>query len=137
MIGKDSGAVAGRKKGSKYHSTKTQVGEITFDSIKEARRYNELLLMERSGVISDLERQVRFILIPAQRMPGTIGPRGGFKRGKLLERELAYVADFVYMRDGQKVVEDVKGYKAGTAYTVFTIKRKLMLYVYGIKVEEV
>jgi hypothetical protein len=55
----------------------------------------------------------------------------------LLEREISYVADFVYYENGQLVVEDVKGYKKGPAYAVFVMKRKLMLKVYGIRVKEV
>lgn len=93
-------------------------------------------LLERAGKISDLQTQVKFVLIPAQREPDTIGPRGGRKPGRLMEQELAYVADFVYTEDGKQVVEDVKGYKGGNAYAIFSIKRKLMLWVHGIKVRE-
>lgn len=63
--------------------------------------------------------------------------RGGLKRGKLIERSCSYVADFVYEQGGKTVVEDVKGYKKGSTYAVFTIKRKLMLQKYGIRVKEV
>lgn len=66
------------------------------------------------------------MLIPAQRD----------ETGKLIEREVSYVADFQYIQDGKKVVEDVKGYKRGAAYQLFTIKRKLML-LQGIRVKEV
>lgn len=53
------------------------------------------------------------------------------------ERAVRYIADFVYERDGRTVVEDVKGYRHGTAYNVFSIKRKLMLEKYGIEVAEI
>lgn len=107
-----------------------------FDSRKELNRYKSLLLEQETGVISDLQRQVKYILIPAQREPDIIGPKGGVKKGKVLERELAYVADFVYSMNGETVVEDVKGYRDGGAYRVFSIKRKLMLWIHGIRVKE-
>ena len=116
---------------SKYHNRKTILDGIRFDSQKEASRWAELRILEKAGVIKDLRRQVKYILIPAQYMPG--------KRGKarLIERECAYIADFVYQVQGQTVVEDVKGYRMGGAYTVFTIKRKLMLERYGIRILEI
>jgi hypothetical protein len=121
----------------KYHNKRTTVDGITFDSLKEAKRWKELSLMQHSGMIQDLQRQVKFVLIPAQREPDTIGKRGGVHKGKLLERECAYVADFVYKEKGETVVEDVKGYKDGAAYNIFTIKRKMVLFFYGIHIKEV
>ena len=113
------------------------VDGIIHDSRKEARRWNELLLLEKAGQIKDLKRQVKFVLIPAQREQGTIGKRGGIKQGKLLERELSYIADFVYTENEKLVVEDAKGYKGGSIYALFVIKRKLMLYLHNIKVREI
>ena len=122
---------------NKYRNRKTIRNGIQYDSVKESRRHAELLLLERAGEISELDRQVRFVLVPAQYEPDIIGPKGGTKRGKLIEREVAYVADFVYKQNGKLVVEDVKGYKGGGAYAVFRIKKKLMLYVQKITVKEV
>lgn len=110
---------------SKYRSKKITVDGIIYDSKKEYRRHMELLLLEKSGAISDLKRQVKFELIPSQRDIST---------KKVIERPLAYIADFVYTENGKTVVEDVKGFKRSTAYAVFAIKRKLMLYVHGIRV---
>ena len=123
----------GRK--SKYGANKAEIDGITFDSRKEARRYKELKLLEQAGEITDLKLQVKFVLIPAQREPDTVGKRGGRIKGKLLERECSYVADFVYTDNstGEQVVEDTKGMRT----TEYIIKRKLMLYVYGIKIKEV
>lgn len=119
---------------SKYHSKKVTVNGITFDSKKEAMRYDVLSLLEQQGQISDLRRQVKFLLIPAQREPATVGARGGKKRGKLIEREVAYYADFVYRdKNGDLVVEDVKGIKTD----VYVLKRKLVLYKFGIRIKEV
>lgn len=99
---------------------------IEFDSKKEAKRYSELLLLERAGAIQGLQRQVKYELIPSQRQDG-----------RVVERACQYVADFVYEENGKTVVEDVKGYRDGGAYRVFTIKRKLMLYIHGIRIKEV
>lgn len=120
---------------SKYHAKKVTFDGLMFDSKKEAVRWSELRQLERAGVISGLDRQVRFVLIPAQREPDTKGPKGGLIRGKLIERECAYIADFVYevCETGQKVVEDTKGMRTPD----YIIKRKLMLERYGIRVREV
>jgi hypothetical protein len=83
--------------------------------------------MEDAGMISRLERQVKFDLLPNQKDPD----------GKVIERKVQYVADFVYMKNGKVVVEDVKGYRDGGAYRVFVIKRKLMLYRFGLRVTEI
>jgi hypothetical protein len=116
---------------SKYHNRKiTMDGEI-FDSAKECNRWCELKLLEKGGVIKDLKRQVKFVLIPTQRE---------CVKGKLLEKECAYFADFVYTDNaGHVVVEDVKGYRDpnSAGYAKFVIKRKLMLHIYGIRIREV
>lgn len=128
-----------RKRGSKYLNKKVVVDGIEFSSKKEAKRYQDLLLLSKTGEISDLRLQVPYELIPAQREPDTIGPKGGVKPGKTIERAVYYVADFVYLdKEGRTVVEDVKGYRGHTgAYSVFVLKRKWMLWKYGIKVREV
>ena len=117
----------------KYHNKKIEIDGKIFDSRKEARRYKELSLLERAGEIQDLQTQVKFILIPTQREADTIGKRGGVHKGKVIEKECAYIADFVYMENGKKVVEDTKGFKTKD----YIIKRKLMLYVHKIRVKEV
>ena len=118
---------------SKYHAKKTVVDGIVFDSKKEARQYGVLKALEKAGEISDLNRQVEFLLIPEQREPDTIGTRGGIHKGKIIERKVTYVADFTYMRDGEFVVEDVKGIKTKE----YILKRKMMLHNYGIRIREV
>lgn len=110
-----------------------------FDSEKESRRWQELLLMQRAGAISHLERQVKFELIPAQREPDRTGARGGTIRGKTIERAATYIADFSYYdkATNKTIVEDVKGYRDSEAYKLYVIKRKLMLWRYGIRIREV
>lgn len=125
----------------KYNNHKATINGEEFDSQKEANRYFDLLLLQRAGKIHNLERQVRFELIPTQREPDIIGKRGGVHKGKLLEKGVDYVADFVYIDDetGEKVVEDVKGYRdpSSAGYAKFVIKRKLMLWIHGIRIREV
>jgi hypothetical protein len=118
---------------AKYHNKKIEIDGVIFDSRKEAKRYKELSLLERAGAIQDLQTQVKFVLIPTQREPDTIGKRGGIIKGKVIEKECAYIADFVYMENGDKIVEDTKGFKTKD----YIIKRKLMLYIHNIRVKEV
>lgn len=122
-------------KGNKYSNKKIEVDGITFDSKREAKRYKELLLLEQAGAISNLQRQVKYVLIPTQREPDTVGARGGIHKGKVIEKECAYYADFVYFdREKQEiVVEDTKGMKT----IDYVIKRKLMLYRHGIRITEI
>ena len=125
---------------SKYNNSKVELpsGE-RFDSVKEYHRWRELLFLQHDGKISDLQRQVKFELIPAQfetyERYGKDGQR--LKDGRRrVEMPVDYVADFVYTKDGKQVVEDVKGYTDGAAYRIYVIKRKLMLYLKGIKILE-
>ena len=127
-----------RYSGNKYGSKKVEVNGIVFDSKKEAKRYQELLLLEKAGAIQNLQRQVKYVLIPAQREFTneiyTKGKKKGcFKPGKLIEKECAYIADFEYIQDGKFVVEDTKGFRTKD----YIIKRKLMLKVYGIRITEI
>lgn len=127
------------KKKSKYGANKVEIktsdgGALKFDSKKEAKRYIELRYMEQAGEISDLQLQVKYVLIPAQREPDKVGARGGVIKGKVIERECAYIADFTYFdKHGIFHVEDAKGMKT----EVYKIKKKLMLYIHKIKIEEV
>lgn len=133
--------VAGNKFGAK--KIKDPATGFVFDSKAEFTRWRQLRLMEMAGKITKMQRQVKYELIPTQRMESTeiykAGPQKGLpKPGIVIEKPCSYVADFVYIdSDGQINVEDVKGYKKGAAYDLFTIKRKLMLYVHGIRVREV
>lgn len=113
---------------SKYNSKKITREGITFDSKKEYERFRVLKSMEKAGKIEDLQRQVEFVLLPSQKDPIT---------KRVIERPVKYIVDFTYWKNGEYIAEDVKGYRGGTAYAVFVIKRKLMLYMHGIKVREV
>jgi 1-aminocyclopropane-1-carboxylate deaminase/D-cysteine desulfhydrase-like pyridoxal-dependent ACC family enzyme len=121
---------------SKYKAQKCIVNGITFDSRKEARRWQELLLLSRAGVIQNLQRQVKYVLIPSQYETYERYGKNGNKLqdGKrLVERECSYVADFVYTENGKLVVEDVKGVRTKE----YILKKKMMLYIHGIRIKEV
>lgn len=122
-------------KKNKYNAHSVEYDGIQFDSQKEALRYKELGFLQTDGIITDLRRQVKYVLIPAQREPATVGARGGVKQGKLLEKECSYIADFVYtvVETGETVIEDTKGFRTKD----YVIKRKLMLFVYGIRIKEI
>ena len=113
---------------NKFGARKTIIDGITFDSKHEAQRYAELKLLWRAGEIQDLQLQVPFELIPAQK-----------KDGKVIERAVKYIADFVYIahdKDGwSRVVEDAKS--PATRTDAYKIKRKLMLWRHGIEIKEV
>lgn len=115
------------KRRPKYRAKKTEVTledgtTMLLDSKKEARRYEELITMKQSGEISNLRLQVPYELVPKQKRSD----------GKT-ERSVKYIADFVYEKDGETIVEDVKGMRTD----VYRLKRKLMLWVFGIEVYEV
>lgn len=102
---------------SKYGNIKTTTSDgITHDSIREANRWCELKLLERAGKISDLQRQVKFELLPKQ---------DG-------ERAVYYIADFVYVENGREVVEDAKGFRTKE----YKLKKRMLLYFKGIKIKE-
>ena len=105
---------------------------MTFDSRKEFNWYRELQRLEAAGRIENLRRQVPFELIPEQRELDVLGPKGGRKPGKLIERSCKYIADFVYRQDGKTIVEDCKGMRTPE----YKIKRKLMLWRHGIRILE-
>ena len=125
---------------NKYHSKKTRLSDGTvFDSRKEARRWQQLRLLESRGEIQDLKRQVEYELIPNQY---EILERYSDKTGKrlkdekrLAERRGCYVADFVYTKDGETVVEDTKS--PVTRTKDYIIKRKLMRHIHGIVIREI
>ncbi len=107
---------------AKYGNRKVTADGQTFDSRKEYRRFCELRLLEKAGEVADLRRQVRFELLPAQRIDG-----------KVIERAVTYIADFVYTAYGQTVVEDTKGVRTKE----YILKRKMMLFFHGIVIKEV
>lgn len=107
---------------SKFNARKTVVDGITFDSRKEAMRWQELKLLERAGEIIGLRRQVRFELIPSFECDGKH------------YRPATYIADFTYTdtKTGKKIVEDVKGMRTD----VYKLKAKMFAHKYGVSILE-
>ena len=106
-------------KSNKYHAKKTESDGIVFDSNKEMRRWKELCVMESSGLINNLQRQVRFIL------------QEGFvaNDGKKV-RPISYLADFCYCdKQGNKYIEDCKSV-ATKKIEVYRLKKKMVMYKY-------
>lgn len=112
----------------KYGNKKVRYNGIVFDSRKEANRYAELKLLERAGKIAELQLQKEYVLIPAQY-------RIVNGKKKCIEKSCKYKADFDYYdcEKRENVCEDTKGFKTKD----YIIKRKLMLYVHGIRIVEI
>lgn len=126
---------------SKYYSKKITRDGMTFDSLKEYRKFRELLLLEKAGEITDLKRQVEFELLPAQyeEVPtGEVYKRGERKgqpkmKRVCVEKAVKYYADFVYKENGKTIVMDTKGVRTKD----YILKRKMLLYLHKIKIKEV
>ena len=104
---------------NKYHARKVTVNGIVFDSRKEANRWCELQLLERTGKITELKRQVKFTLIPTQRkFCSEIDKNGRFKKGEVLERPVAYIADFALF----KIISD-------SPFLIFTSRKTFFLCI--------
>lgn len=115
---------------SKYHSHKVTTEEGTFDSKKEYQRWLELKDMEQKGLISNLQRQVTYNLLPKQIL---LTPRIKRGRKQKIELPVTYTADFVYTQAGEEIVEDTKG-----MYTdAYILKRKMMKFLLDIEIKEV
>ena len=100
---------------SKFGNHKTVVDGITFDSKAEATRYSVLKVLQSAGVVTQLRLQV----------PYDLSVNG--------VKVCRYIADFVYTMDGKEVVEDVKGMRTPE----YKLKRKLMMAVFGIEIQEI
>lgn len=128
---------------TKYKSKKITRDGITFDSVKEYRRFCELRLLEKAGAIQDLQTQVRFELIPAQYVEYPTGEfyKRGEKKGQpkmkrvCVEKSVCYYADAVYYENGKKIVEDTKS-PATKKKESYIIKRKLLRFLKGIDLKE-
>ena len=130
-----------RKKGVKYNNTKIVADGRTWDSKHEYERYCQLKLLERAGVIRDLELQKEFVLIPNQyKLEARYGKNGKRLKDKeiLVERKISYFADFTYIdcETDTQVVEDAKSEITRTDKT-YILKRKMLRYFYGIEIQEV
>ena len=108
----------------KYHNKKIVIDNIKFDSKKEGNRYKQLKLLEKAGLIKDLELQPAFLLQP------------NFKKNGKTNRKIEYIADFKYYDIEAKkwIVEDTKGFKTD----VYKLKKKLFEYKYkDLEIKEI
>lgn len=110
---------------SKYKSKKITIGGIVFDSKKEASRWHVLERMQAAGEISDLRRQVAFVLAPAVRLAGEVRQKPA----------LRYWADFTYMQNGVLVVEDIKSAPT-RKLPAYRIKKHLLKTVLDMDIRE-
>ena len=118
----------------KYHNKRVEYNGLTFDSLKEKRRYCELLLLQKRGIISDLRLQVPFELIPAIYEDVEKQLKTKVKIvSKCVQRAVYYIADFVYVADGKTIVEDTKGFRTKE----YELKKKMMRAFLGITIKEV
>jgi len=108
----------------KYRNKKTVIEGIKFDSKLESKRYQELKILERQGIIKNLQLQPTFELLPT------------FKKANKTYRKTTYIADFSYWdnEQGKYIVEDVKGFRTD----VYKLKKKLFEYKYkDFKITEI
>lgn len=129
---------ANKKKSNKYNSKKVVVDGIKFDSETEGKRYLTLKQAQDDGLISDLELQPQYIILPAikgtrlkhfKRIPDRI-------EEYTIQQPLKYTADFRYIKDGQVVVEEVKGSKWSISRD-YPLRAKMLRYFHGIEVKMV
>lgn len=122
------------RRGNKYHAKSVAIDGIKFPSGKEGERFLYLRELEKRGEITNLRRQVRFELLPAayKDVVKHLKTKDKVVR-RLFLNPVSYVADFVYEKDGQTVVEDTKGYKTKE----YIIKKKMMYALKGIEIQEI
>jgi len=109
-------------KESKYHNKKCEYKGIRFQSKKEMQYYAKLELLQKTGQISELKRQVEFVLIET------------FKLEDKTYRKTSYYADFTYKdKEGKYHVVDTKGFRTPE----YKLKKKLMAWKYGVEIEEI
>ena len=119
----------------KYRNKRVERNGRVFDSLKEYRRYCLLNALLKCGAISDLKLQVPFELIPAIYEDVVVQLKTKTKiEKKCVQRAVKYIADFVYMKDGEMIVEDVKG-SSDILTPEFKLKMKLMRYRHGIQIK--
>ena len=118
----------------KYRNKKIEFDGILFDSKKEGLYYLKLKDMQRNGEITNLRLQVPYELLPAIYKDEIVHLKTKDKTiKKLVQRPVTYVADFVYTKDGQEYVIDVKGMRLPD----YILKKKMMLALNGINIIEV
>lgn len=125
------------KTDSKYGNKKAEFQGLSFDSKKEMQRYLILLDAQRQGLINDLQRQVKFELIPAITEDYIEHLKTKDKvKTRTIQLAINYICDFTYMKDGRLVVEDVKASKHMLTKE-YQLKKKMLFAIHGLVVKEV
>ena len=114
---KQSKSKYGNKKESRLVNGKIKY----FDSKKEAKRYDELLLLLKARKITELGIQPEYMLCDTQRHNGVTYPK------------VKYIADFIYKQNGKTIVEDVKS-EATSKKQSYRVKIKWFISIYGHKI---
>lgn len=122
---------------SKYGNKKVEYQGITFDSKKELQRYMVLLDAQRNGKITDLQRQVKFELIPAITEDYVEHLKTKDKvKTRTVQLAITYTCDFTYRKDNKLIIEDVKASKTMLTKE-YQLKKKMMLAIHGLVIKEV
>lgn len=108
----------------KHGNKKVKVDGMTFDSQREYSRWQDLKVKEKYGLITDLQRQVPYVLAPSVKLNGRTKPA------------IRYYADFTYRECGFTIVEDAKSPHLRKD-PVYRIKKHLMMAVHSVEIREV
>lgn len=127
------------KRRSKYGNKQVVYEGAKFDSKKELARYLFLKEAEAKGLISNLQRQVKFELLPAVREEYVEHLKTkDVVRSRVVQQAVYYRCDFAYVKNGEQVIEDVKAAPKSTALDKsYTLKKKMMKSLKGITIKEV
>ena len=126
-----------REKGKKYNNTKIECKDGKFDSKKEYQRWLVLKDAEAQGLITDLQRQVKFELIPAVREDYVVHLKTKDKEcERTIQLPITYTCDFQYTKNGETIIEDVKA-SPKMLPKDFVLKEKMMFALKGIKIKRV
>lgn len=126
-----------REKGKKYNNTKVEYDGIKFDSKKEMQRYIVLKEAESTGIISNLELQVKYELIPAVKEEYVEHLKTKDKiKTRTLQLPITYTCDFRYLKNGEVIVEDVKA-SPKMLPKEFVLKEKMMFALKGIRIKKI
>lgn len=126
-----------REKGKKYNNTKVEYNGIKFDSKKEMQRYLVLKQAMDNGIISDLQLQVKFELIPEVKEEYIEHLKTKDKvKTRTLQLPITYTCDFSYLKNGERIIEDVKA-SPSMIPKEFILKDKMMFALKGIRIRKV
>lgn len=130
--------ITSKKQGkAKYGNKKVEYNGLRFDSKKEMKRYIVLKDAEQKGVISDLQTQVKYELVPAVKEEYIEHLKTKDKiKTRTLQLPISYTCDFQYVKNGEIIIEDVKA-SPKMLPKEFVLKEKLMFALKGLTIKRV